>query len=419
MRSFLDFIASSPSSFHAAHQVARRLNQAGFAEQDEAEPWDASPGGHYVVRGGAIMAWWVPENASPESGFRIVGSHTDSPGFKVKPGTDFTTAGWQQVAVEVYGGPILTSWFDRELVLAGRVILSDGSEKMVATGPLLRIPNLAIHLSRDKAQDTSTLSRQVHLQPVMGVGDPEASALDVVAASAGVDKHDIVAHDLITCDAQRGEMFGANMDLVAAGRLDNLSSVYASLEAFIAALQSGDAGNDVLVLAAFDHEEVGSATISGAAGPLLENVLVRTAQALKADTEDLHRMFARSWCVSADAAHSVHPNYVGKHDPVTQPLVNHGPVVKMNANQRYASDAVTWALWERACRDAGVSSQVFVGNNDSPCGSTIGPITATRLGIRTVDVGIALLSMHSARELCGAHDMGWFAQALEAFFVGD
>uniref|UniRef100_UPI0028E87E57 M18 family aminopeptidase n=1 Tax=Corynebacterium durum TaxID=61592 RepID=UPI0028E87E57 len=295
MRSFLDFIASSPSSFHAAHQVARRLDQAGFAKQDEAEPWDASPGGHYVVRGGAIMAWWVPENASPESGFRIVGSHTDSPGFKVKPGTDFTTAGWQQVAVEVYGGPILTSWFDRELVLAGRVILSDGSEKMVATGPLLRIPNLAIHLSRDKAQDTSTLSRQVHLQPVMGVGDPEASVLDVVAASAGVDKHDIVAHDLITCDAQRGEMFGANMDLVAAGRLDNLSSVYASLEAFIAALQSGDAGNDVLVLAAFDHEEVGSATISGAAGPLLENVLVRTAQALKADTEDLHRMFARSW----------------------------------------------------------------------------------------------------------------------------
>ena len=170
MRSFLDFIASSPSSFHAAHQVARRLDQAGFAEQDEAEPWDASPGGHYVVRGGAIMAWWVPENASPESGFRIVGSHTDSPGFKVKPGTDFTTVGWQQVAVEVYGGPILTSWFDRELVLAGRVILSDGSEKMVATGPLLRIPNLAIHLSRDKAQDASTLSRQVHLQPVMGVG---------------------------------------------------------------------------------------------------------------------------------------------------------------------------------------------------------------------------------------------------------
>ncbi len=410
----LDFLAASPSSHHAAAEVADRLTAAGFHRQDEAAPWDAAPGGHVLVRGGAVMVWWVPEGASPDSGFRIIGSHTDSPGFTLKPSPDLGAAGWQQAAVEVYGGPILASWLDRELTLAGRVVLADGTEKLVSTGPVLRIPHLAIHLERSSELK---LDRQRHMQPVLSVGDPEVSVLDVVAEVAGVAASDILAHDLITCDTQRGEVFGAGADLLAAGRLDNLTSVHASVQALLNAVDSGDTGDDVLVLAAFDHEEVGSGSVTGAAGPVLADVLARTGRFLGADDDRLHRMYARSSCVSADAAHSVHPNYVDKHDPTHHPLINAGPVTKINGNQRYASDAVTVGMWERACRAAGVPSQTFVGNNAVPCGSTIGPITATRLGIPTVDVGVPLLSMHSARELAGVRDQLWFTEALEAYLI--
>lgn len=413
---FLDFIAASPSSYHAARVVADRLIDAGFITQDESAPWDATPGGHVLIRGGAVMAWWVPEDASPDSGFRIIGSHTDSPGFTLKPGPELSSAGWSQAGVEVYGGPILASWLDRELTFAGRVVLGDGSVRLVDTGPVARIPHLAIHLDRSKEL---TLDRQQHMQPVLGlVGEGHTPVLELVAEKAGVEKQDIDGFDLITCDTQPGQVFGADAELIAAGRMDNLSSVHASLVALLHAVESGDTGDDVLVLAAFDHEEVGSASTTGAAGPILEDVLTRTAAALGADLDDTRRMYTRSSCVSADAAHAVHPNYVGKHDPQHRPLIGGGPVVKINANQRYASDAETIARWRRACRAAGVPNQDFVSNNAMPCGSTIGPITATRLGIPTVDVGVPLLSMHSARELAGVRDQLWFAEALEAYLIG-
>ena len=322
--------------------------------------------------------------------------------------------------MEVYGGAILDSWLDRELRLAGRVVLTDGTEKLVATGPVLRVPHLAIHLDR-KVNSDPALDRQTHLQPVFAVGEEAPDVLDVVAAAAGVAAADIVAHDLITVDAQHGEIFGARADFLAAGRMDNLSSVFTSLEALLAAGGSRDSrdnqdNRDIRVLAAFDHEEVGSATTSGAAGPVLEDILVRIAAGLGADTAQTRAMYARSRCASADAAHSVHPNYAGKHDAVNRPVMNGGPVLKVNANQRYATDAVTAATWRRACAAAGVPDQVFAGNNDVPCGSTIGPITATRLGIPTVDVGIPLLSMHSAREMAGVADLAWFAAALQAWW---
>lgn len=409
------FIAAGPSSFHAARVVADRLIDAGFLPQEETAPWDAAPGGHVMVRGGAVMAWWVPEDASPDSGFRIIGSHTDSPGFTLKPSPELVNSGWAQAGVEVYGGPVLASWLDRELTFAGRVVLGDGSVRLVSTGPIARIPHLAVHLDRSKEL---TLDRQLHMQPIIGLaGDGASSVLDVVASMVGVEKHDIDGLELVTCDTQPGQVFGADGELIAAGRMDNLTSVHASLLALLRAVESGDAGSDVLVLAAFDHEEVGSATTTGAAGPVLEDVLSRTAFALGADEEGLRRMYARSSCVSADAAHSVHPNHAGKHDPDHHPLINGGPVLKINANQRYASNAETAALWRRACRAAGVPSQTFVGNNSMPCGSTIGPITATRLGIATVDVGVPLLSMHSARELAGVSDQVWFVDALEAYLI--
>ncbi|CAM3062222.1 M18 family aminopeptidase [Corynebacterium gottingense] len=398
---FIDFLHTNPSAFHAAHNVAQALTAQGFSLIDATSPAPAdpaAPGGHVLVDGGAVIAWWVPEHPRPR--FRIVGSHTDSPGLMAKPQPDFQREGLRQVAVEVYGGPILQTWLDRDLRFAGRVVTDDGAQHLVDTGAVARVPNLAIHLYR---ADAPTVERQAHTPPVLGGDRP---LMELVGEAAGVDSQRIVSHELITADAQRGELLG---DLLAAGRLDNLSSVWASLEALLAAK---NAAQDILVLAAFNHEEVGSASTTGAGGPLLERVLTRIAR----EVGEPFDVFAESFQVSADAAHAVHPNYPEKHDPTHRPRLNGGPVLKINANQRYASDAVTEAEWLRACRAAEVPSQTFVGNNSVPCGSTIGPISSTRMGIRTVDVGVPLLSMHSARELCGARDMEYFVRALTAFY---
>ena len=396
---FIDFIAQSPSAFHASATVAERLQAVGFTRSISLDDGAHAPGGHLIERDGAVVAWWVPEKARPR--FRVVGSHTDSPGLMAKPDPDVVREGFRQAAVEVYGGPILASWFDRDLTFAGRVVTADRTEHLVDTGPVARVPNLAIHLYRG---DMPEVDRQVHTQPILGVDRP---LLELAAKSAGLNAEDIVAHELITADAQRGEVLG---DLLAAGRLDNLTSVWASLEAMLAAK---DDAEDILVLAAFNHEEVGSASTAGAGGPLLERVLAKVA----AGFGDPAEIIAGSIQVSADAAHAVHPNYPGKHDPTHHPLVNKGPVLKINANQRYASNAATETEWILACRAAGVPHQTFVGNNAVPCGSTIGPISATRLGLPTVDVGVPLLSMHSARELCGVDDMDYFVRALTAFYA--
>lgn len=396
---FIDFIAQSPSAFHASATVAERLEAEGFTRSISLDDGAHAPGGHLIERDGAVVAWWVPEKARPR--FRVVGSHTDSPGLMAKPDPDVVREGFRQVAVEVYGGPILASWFDRDLTFAGRVVTADRTEHLVNTGSVARVPNLAIHLYRGDAPE---IDRQVHTQPILGVDRP---LLELAAESAGISADDIVAHELITADAQRGEVIG---DLLAAGRLDNLSSVWASLEAMLAAK---DEAKDILVLAAFNHEEVGSASTAGAGGPLLERVLTKVAQGFGDPAE----IIAGSIQVSADAAHAVHPNYPGKHDPTHHPLVNKGPVLKINANQRYASNAATETEWILACRAAGVPHQTFVGNNAVPCGSTIGPISSTRLGLPTVDVGVPLLSMHSARELCGVDDMDYFVRALTAFYA--
>ena len=396
---FIDFIAQSPSAFHASATVAERLQAAGFTRSISLDDGAHAPGGHLIERDGAVVAWWVPEKARPR--FRVVGSHTDSPGLMAKPDPDVVREGFRQAAVEVYGGPILASWFDRDLMFAGRVVTADRTEHLVNTGPVARVPNLAIHLYRG---DMPEIDRQVHTQPILGVDRP---LLELAAKSAGLNAEDIVAHELITADAQRGEVLG---DLLAAGRLDNLTSVWASLEAMLAAK---DDAEDILVLAAFNHEEVGSASTAGAGGPLLERVLAKVA----AGFGDPAEIIAKPIQVSAAAAHAVHPNYPGKHDPTHHPLVNKGPVLKINANQRYASNAATETEWILACRAAGVPHQTFVGNNAVPCGSTIGPISATRLGLPTVDVGVPLLSMHSARELCGVDDMDYFVRALTAFYA--
>ena len=409
------FVQASPTSFHAAAEGARRLAAAGFVEQDEAEAWDASPGGHYLVRDGALVAWRVPQGAGPLTPFRVVGSHTDSPTFQLKPRPDLSAYGWHQLGWEVYGGPLLNSWLDRELGLAGRLVLRDGRTELVRTGPVVRIPQLAIHLDRAIGETGLKLDRQHHTAPVWGVGVPGPGVLAHVAALVDADERDVAGYDLLAFDTAAPAVFGPAGEFFASARLDNLASVHASLVALVAADQ-GSASDEIAVLAAFDHEELGSATRTGASGPLLADVLTRTGVALGAGTDEQHRAWSRSFCVSADAGHAVHPNYPERHDPVNRPLLNAGPLLKTNANQRYATDARGAARWREACRSAGVPVQAFVSNNAMPCGSTIGPLTATRLGIAVVDVGIPTLSMHSARELTGVRDPHDLSRALTAFF---
>ena len=406
------FIAASPSSFHAAHEAARRLEAAGFSRLDETREWPAGAGRRFVVRDGAVIAWVQPQTAVGETPFRIVGTHTDSPGFKLKPKPSTAAHGFLQAGVEVYGGPLYNSWLDRELEFAGRLVDLEGTEHLVRTGPFLRIPQLAVHLDR-QVNDGLRLDPQQHLNPVYGLGD--LSTGDVVghlAGLAGIRPTDVAGYDIVVADTQPGAVFGLDGAFFAAGRMDNLVSVHAGLAAVIAApLEAGH----VSVFAAFDHEEVGSETRSGAAGPFLADVLARIGDGLGATPSQTLRALAGSWCFSADAGHSVHPNYAERHDPVNRPVMGRGPLLKINAKQRYATDAHGAAEWAKACTAAGVNYQEFVSNNAVPCGSTIGPLTATRLGIRTVDVGIPLLSMHSARELCAVGDPAALAAVLTAF----
>ncbi|WP_010525621.1 M18 family aminopeptidase [Nesterenkonia sp. F] len=429
------FVAAAPSSYHAAAEVARRLTAAGFTQLGEHQDWPTAPGRYLVVRDGAVIAWMVPEAATPTTPLRILGAHTDSPGFKLKPKSTVISHGWVQAGTEVYGGPLLNSWLDRELVLAGRLVTRDGAAHLAATGPVARIPQLAIHLDR-QVNDGLTLDKQAHTGPVLSVAaDAEAAAsadvLGVVAESAGVDPGQVDGYDVVVADAQAPARFGAGRDgrgeFLASGRLDNLSSVHAgvvALEQAAAAAERGEQGPGgqsatIPMLAAFDHEELGSASRSGAAGPFLEEVLARIQEGLGATAGQRAQALAASWHLSSDAGHAVHPNYPGHHDPANRPLPNGGPLLKINANQRYTTDAPGAAMWAQVCRAAGVPTQEFVSHNAIPCGSTIGPITATRLGIRTVDVGMPLLSMHSAREMCGVDDVAHLRDAVAAFFTAE
>lgn len=407
-----DFVRASPSSFHAVEEAARRLTGAGFTALDETEDWARGPGRRFLVRDGAITAWIEPPSATATTPFRILGAHTDSPGFKLKPKPTTSSQGWIQAGVEVYGGPLFNSWLDRELEFAGRLVFDDGSTALVRTGPFLRFPQLSVHLDR-AVNEGLRLDPQAHLNPVIGVGDPaDADVVDHLAQLAGRRGSAVAGYDISVADTAPPAVFGLGARLFASGRLDNLSSVHAGLTAL---LRMPADPERILVFAAFDHEEVGSATRSGASGPLLSDVLARIKEGVS--VSDQARALAASWCLSVDAGHAVHPNYAERHDPANRPVVGRGPLLKFNANQRYATDANGAAEWARACGQAGVDYQEFVSNNSLPCGSTIGPLTATRLGIRTIDVGIALLSMHSARELCGVDDPAALADAIEAFLA--
>jgi aspartyl aminopeptidase len=416
----MTYLAASPSPYHAVANAAAKLREAGFSELSETDAWDASAGGRYVIRGGALIAWYVPEGASPHTPFRIVGAHTDSPNLRVKPLPDTGSQGWRQVAVEIYGGPLLNSWLDRDLGLAGRLTLRDGTTHLVDVDrPLLRVPQLAIHMDRSVHTEGLKLDQQRHMQPIWGLGDDvaEGDLISFLEDEAGLESGSVVGWDLMTHSVEAPAYLGRDRELLAGPRMDNLLSVHAGTAA-LAAVASLDDLPYIPVLAAFDHEETGSQSDTGADGPLLGTVLERSVLARGGSLEDRARALAGTVCLSSDTGHAVHPNYAERHDPTHHPRAGGGPILKVNVNNRYATDGSGRAVFVDACERAGVPYQSFVSNNSMPCGTTIGPITAARHGIRTVDIGVAILSMHSARELCAADDPFLLAGALAAFLRG-
>jgi aspartyl aminopeptidase len=417
------FVDASPSPFHVCRTVARRLGDAGYTELVEHDVWPG-PGKYFVVRGGSIIAF---DSSHCEHGelpaFRIVGGHTDSPNLRVKQHHDAESAGLAQVLLEPYGGAWLNSWLDRDLGVSGRIAVREGG-RVVHTlvridEPLLRVPQLAIHLDRS-VKDGLALDPQRHIAPVWSLGDAEEGALlRRVAAAAEAEPDEVLGWDLMLHDIQPPGYLGAEREFVVSSRLDNLVSVHAGITALTGAATAAGEPAYIPVLAAFDHEEVGSGSETGAQSPLLERVLSRSVTARGGSSEDWSRALAGAFCVSADMAHAVHPNYAERHDPDHRPLPNGGPTVKVNVNQRYATDSTGIAVFASACERAGAPWQPFVSNNAMPCGTSIGPLTAARLGVQTVDVGVPGLSMHSARELCGADDPGYLAAILGAFVTSD
>ncbi|MBI4884090.1 MAG: M18 family aminopeptidase [Actinobacteria bacterium] len=416
----LSFLDASPSQWHAASSSAARLRAAGYVELELGHSWQHVPANGFVVRGAALVGWSIGAAATPTSPLRIVGAHTDSPGLRIKPRPDVGGYGWKQLAVEIYGGALLNSWLDRDLGVAGQVMTSDGARLLHVREAVARVPQLAIHLDRDVNERGLVLDKHTHLTPVWGIGSVVAGEFRAwVAEQLAISPSDVLGWDLGLFDVATAANLGTDHDLLAAGRLDNQVSCWAATVALCSLALAGRAAVDATaVIALFDHEEVGSESAAGAAGPLLEQVLERLALAGGGNREQFLTQLAMSTCVSADNAHSVHPNYPDRHEAAHRPLVNHGPAIKLNHNQRYATSAASATMLQRVFEAAGVPWQLFVSRNNVPCGTTIGPLTATRLGIETVDVGVPQLSMHSARELCGSKDPLWLASGLKTFFTG-
>ncbi|MFF0531250.1 M18 family aminopeptidase [Nocardia amikacinitolerans] len=409
------FIDDSPSPFHVVRTVARELDNHGFTRLEEASVWpDETIGRRYVVRGGSLVAW---SGTGPDAPFRVVGAHTDSPNLRVKQHPDLASAGWQLVGLEPYGGAWLNSWLDRELGVSGRLTVRDGNrvrEQLIRIDdPILRVPQLAIHLSEDRRG--VTLDPQRHVNAVWGVGDTPRSFLAFVAESAAVDPAAVLGWELMTHDLEQSRLVGRDRDLVSAPRLDNQGTCYAGLRAFLAAVE--DPGAATPVLAMFDHEEVGSQSDRGAQSDLLPAVLERIVLTRGGGRAEYLAALAGSVCASGDMAHATHPNYPERHEPAHRIEINGGPVLKVNQNLRYATDATGAGAFALACDQAAVPLQRYVHRADLPCGSTIGPMTAARTGMPTVDVGAPQLAMHSARELMGANDVPAYAAALAAFLT--
>ena len=424
----LDFIKRSPTPFHAVQTMVEILENAGFKRLSEKEQWSVQSRQEgqrcYVTRNDSSIIAFVLNQPLVEHGIHMVGAHTDSPCLKVKPNPEKIDRNYLQLGVEVYGGALLNPWFDRDLSLAGRVSYLDESNQighqLIDWGKAVAvIPSLAIHLDRE-ANENHAINKQLHLPPVLmrlPENDTQAPVsfkallLEMVNAQAVADVAKAVKvldYELSFYDIQPPAVIGLEDDFIAAARLDNLLSCYTGLMALL-----DNSGKQNALLACSDHEEVGSASAAGAQGNFLQSVLGRLCE----NSEQLARTMASSLMISVDNAHAIHPNFADKHEPNHGPLINAGPVIKMNANQRYATNSETAALFKHWCECADVPVQSFVVRSDMGCGSTIGPVTATELGVRTVDVGVPTFAMHSIRELAGSLDACYLHAALRHYYA--
>lgn len=419
----LRYIDASPSPCHAVAAACDRLRQHGFQTLRETEAWRLAPGDRCcVVRDGAsLIAFSVGERALPETGWRIVSAHTDSPGLRLKPRPLHSAGHLLRLGVEVYGSPILATFADRDLSLAGRITVAGEAgrieTRLVRIGrPLLRLPNLAIHMNRAVNEEGLKFHKQDELPLLLASAHDEDHPQDllmrILAAEAGCAPEQILTFDLAVYDTQPAAFWGPREEFIAAARLDNLASCHAGLEAL---LESQSAGSHA-VCALFDHEEIGSESMKGAAGSFLGDTLTRIADAMGHGPSELRRALAHSALVSADMAHAYQPNFPRAYEPEHTLEVNYGPAIKRNAQMRYASESVAEALFIRCCLETGVPFQHYVHRSDIPCGSTVGPILSAGLGLRTVDVGNPLWAMHSIRESAGVLDHGYLVRVLTRFY---
>jgi aspartyl aminopeptidase len=418
----LHFIDASPSPWHAVHSTEQRLTQHGFTKLEETDSWQLQTGGaYYVVRGGAsIIAFVLGQQALTDSGLRMVGAHTDSPGLRLKPNAAYSSDGLIRIGVEVYGGPILATFTDRDLSIAGRVMVrgAHGTKTHLVKfdNALMRLPNLAIHMNREVNDKGLKLNKQTELPLIFGEDadgiEADKQFLSHIAAHLNIKAEDILTFELNVFDTQKGITWGVDQEFIANSQLDNLASCHAA----ITALTNIKNPASTTVCALFDHEEVGSESATGASGSFLADVLTRIASAQKLDGEARLRALAKSFFISADMAHAYHPNHAGAYEPCHHVRVNKGPVIKTNANQRYSTNADTAARFIALCERANVPYQQYAHRTDLGCGSTIGPIIASGLGIASVDVGSAMWAMHSIRESAGVLDQSYMIAVLQELY---
>lgn len=403
-QALLRFIDASPSPYHVVENASQQLAEAGFVRTELSEPFSASGSVMYAADG-VLLAWRIPEAANATTPLRIIGAHTDSPNLRLKPHPQADAYGYRRLGVEIYGGVLLNSWLDRDLGLSGRLAVRDGDtvrqQLFALDEPLLRIPQLAIHLDREISEKGLLLNRQLHMAPVYGLSAAETNDIwDVIAGALEIQVSDIVGADVMLHDTQPSSLLGTNGEFISAPRIDNQLSCHAA----ITALSGASSSEAITMVALFDHEEVGSVSASGARTQLMPRILESISEALGGTAQDRANVVDKSLFISADNAHATHPNYPDRHEPGHHIALNEGPVLKHNANQRYTTDAMTQGLFTLAAERAGVATQDFVNRTDMGCGSTIGPTVSALLGMRSLDVGCPQLSMHSCRELAGTSD---------------
>lgn len=421
----IHFIHESPTNFHAVLNIKKQLLANGFKQLFSGEAWHIEHGGKYfVTKNHSSLFAFIPGNGNlAEEGFKLICAHSDSPTFRVKPHAEMPVAGkYLKLNTEVYGGPILYTWFDRPLSMAGRVMLKSEKPLKPTTQfvnfnrPLLIIPHLAIHFNRAVNEQGNPLSKQKDMLPVLAMinekFEKENFLLKLIASEMNVSCEEILDFDLTLYEYGKGTLLGLDNEFISSGRLDDLAMVHAGLQALI----DSKPCNKTKVLAIFDNEEVGSGTKQGAGSPILRTILERIALNQDYQMEDLYRAIHNSFMISADMAHALHPNYTEKHDPTNQPVINGGPVIKINANQKYVSDGDSAAVFATICKMAGVPYQTFVNHSDMAGGSTLGNILQSQMEMRGVDIGNPMWGMHSVRETAGVLDHEYVIKAFTTFY---